>query len=63
MRVSGMGGDDGVDAGRRPTGTGPFDPKSQLTRPTGYCLISIYGPDPIDQLVDRSVLGTAGDRL
>jgi len=63
MGISGMGGDDGVDTSRHPTSTGSFDPKSQLARPTGRCLISVYGPDPTDQLVDRSVLGATGDRL
>ena len=63
MGISGMGGDDGVDTSRDPTSSGSFDPKSQLARSTGRCLISVYGSDPPDQLVDRSVLGATGDRL
>ena len=46
MGISGMSGDDGVDTGRHPTGTASFDPRSQLARPTGRCLLSVYGPDP-----------------
>jgi hypothetical protein len=41
MGISGMGGDDGVDTGWHPTCTGSFDPKSQLARPTGRCLLSV----------------------
>ena len=63
MGISGMGGDDGVDTGWHPTCTGSFDPKPQLPRSTSRCLLSVYGPDPTDQLVDRSVLGATGDRL
>jgi len=55
MLISGVSGDDGVDAGRRPTRAGPFDPKPQLTRPAGRRLIGIHGPDPIDQLIHQSV--------
>jgi len=63
LRISGVGSDDSVDAGRLMPRAGPFDPKPQPSRSTSRRLVGIHGPDPINELIHWSVLGATGDRL
>ena len=61
--VGGVSGDDCVNATRNSASPGALYGKAQMAGATRCGLVGVDGAEPLDDLVDRCILWTTGDRL